>query len=353
MGAVVRSIDAARAQKPKGSLARPTAGGAGRFVQGLSAEGRAAEAARSRRDPRSAQPGISDVIEAALDLGMRVARAVSEIWGVDLPGPTAMPADLPEMDAFGHDAAYEERAAVLFRWLYRSWWRVQVRGIERVPSKGRVLLVANHAGGLFAYDGAMAKVALRDVHPAARNLRPLIDDFVYDTPFVGNFMSRCGGVRACEDNALRLLENDEAVIVFPEGTKGVGKLFRDRYRLVRFGRGGFIRVALKTGSPIVPVAIVGAEEIHPVLGRWDWMGRQIGLPYFPMTPTFPWLGALGLVPLPSRWRIEFGEPMDFASTYGPDAASDPLLVNRLAEEVRARVQDMVFDALERRGPAFL
>ncbi len=341
-GAVVRSIGSAR----------PRGGAPASPVLPAAATSRGATPARSRRDARPMRPGVSDVVEAALDLGMQAARALGELSGIEWSAPAAA-GDLPEIDPFGHDAAYAERVGMVFRWLYRSWWRVQVRGIEQVPAAGRVLLVGNHAGALFAYDGAMVKVALRDVHPAARNLRPLIDDFVYDTPFIGDFMSRVGGVRACEENANRLLEADEAVIVFPEGTKGIGKPFRDRYRLVRFGRGGFIRVALRTGTPIVPVAIVGAEEIHPVLGRWDWLGRQVGLPYFPLTPTFPWLGPLGLVPLPSRWRIEFGEPLDIAATYGPDAANDPLLVSRLSEDVRARVQDMVFDALERRGPAFL
>jgi 1-acyl-sn-glycerol-3-phosphate acyltransferase len=135
--------------------------------------------------------------------------------------------------------------------------------------------------------------------------------------------------------------------VFPEGVKGVGKRYKDRYRLARFGRGGFVRVALRTGAPIVPCAIVGAEEIHPVLAKADWIGKPIGLPYFPITPTFPVLGALGLVPLPSKWWIDFGEPMDLRE-HGPEAADDPIVVNRIAEDVRTRIQGMVNERLARR-----
>src|SRR5690606_995862 len=130
----------------------------------------------------------------------------------------------------------------------------------------------------------------------------LVDDFVYRLPFIGDFMTRCGAVRASMQNAERLLRQEEVVAVFPEGTKGIGKPFERRYRLERFGRGGFVRLALRTGAPVVPVAIVGAEEIHPLIARWEWLARQIGLPYFPVTPTFPWLGLLGLIPLPSKWR---------------------------------------------------
>src|SRR5262249_37958133 len=172
-----------------------------------------------------------------------------------------------------------------------------------------------------------------------------------DLPFVGTFMSRCGAVRACPENATRLLERDEAVIVFPEGTRGIGKPYEQRYRLVRFGRGGFVRIALRTGAPIVPIAIIGSEEIHPILGRWDWLARLINLPYFPLTPTFPWLGLLGLVPLPSKWRIEFGAPIEWAAHYGPQGADDRLLVSRLTEEGRQRGQRIGADALPRPPPA--
>jgi 1-acyl-sn-glycerol-3-phosphate acyltransferase len=311
---------------------------------------------RTLAESGGAAPGgsrITEMFDAALEAYARLARELDDASPLSLLSTLVAPGRIPEVDEFGYDAEYEQGVAPLFRALYRTWWRVEVDGLENVPSDGRVLLVANHAGGLFAYDGAMLKVAVQDHHPARRNLRPLVDDFVYNLPFVGDFMTRCGAVRACPENAERLLRRDHAVVVFPEGTKGVGKPYSQRYRLQRFGRGGFVRIALRTGAPIVPVAIIGSEEIHPIIGRWDWLARQLRLPYFPLTPTFPWLGLLGLVPLPSKWRIEFGRPLDWSQQFGPDAARDRLLVSRLTEDVRQRVQRLVIEALERRGPAFL
>lgn len=297
------------------------------------------------------EQSVAAALETLLDGYARLARALGGAHPLEALAALLSPRRAVEVDAFGYDRAFEQSVAPIFRWLYRTWWRVETAGIERVPSAGRALLVANHAGGVFAYDGAMLKVGLMDEHPAHRALRPLVDDFVYRLPFVGDFMTRCGGVRASMQNAERLLRMEEVVAVFPEGTKGIGKPFEQRYRLTRFGRGGFVRLALRTGAPVLPVAIVGAEEIHPLIGRWDWLARQIGLPYFPLTPTFPWLGLLGLIPLPSKWRIEIGEPFDWSS-YGPKAADDRILVSRLTEEVRSRIQHMLVGALERRGPAF-
>lgn len=299
----------------------------------------------------SPERSVVDAIDALLGAYATAARAIGRSRLFDLLARPPSRPGIPAVDAFGYDREYEESVAPFFRALYRHWWRVETAGIERVPASGRVLLVGNHAGGVFAYDGAMVKLALLDEHPEGRVARPLVDDFVYRLPFLGDFMTRCGGVRASTQNAERLLRREQAVLVFPEGTKGIGKPYRERYRLARFGRGGFVRVALRTGSPVIPIAVVGAEEIHPILGKWDWLARQIGLPYFPLTPTFPWLGLAGLIPLPSKWRIEFGEPLDW-SEYGPEAARDRLLVSRLTEEVRGRVQRMLVGALERRGPAF-
>jgi len=295
---------------------------------------------------------ITDALEALLDGYARIARGLEEGSLAGLVRRLRSRAHVAGVDDFGYDREFEQVVAPLFRALYRTWWRVETRGIEHVRASGRVLMVANHAGGMFAYDGAMLKVALLDEHPAHREVRPLVDDFVYNLPYVGTFMTRCGGVRASPENADRLLKRDEAVVVFPEGTKGIGKAYRDRYRLARFGRGGFVRIALRTGAPVVPVAIVGSEEIHPIIGRWEWLARLLGLPYFPLTPTFPWLGVFGLLPLPSKWRIEFGRPLDWSDRYGPEAAKDRLLVSRLTEEVRQQVQRLLAEAIERRGPAF-
>jgi 1-acyl-sn-glycerol-3-phosphate acyltransferase len=141
------------------------------------------------------------------------------------------------------------------------------------------------------------------------------------------------------------------VAVFPEGVKGAGKPFRERYRLQRFGRGGFVEIALRTGAPIVPVAVVGSEEIYPKIGDAGLVARAIGAPYFPVTPTFPLLGPLGLVPLPSKWRIEFCEPIDL-SGYGPEAADDRALMFELSERVRDTIQEKLYENLVKRGPAF-
>ena len=174
------------------------------------------------------------------------------------------------VDEFGYDAAFQARLAPLIRLLYEQWWRVEASGLDHVPLSGRLLLVGNHSGGLFPYDGLMIAEALRAHHPGGgRDARPLVEDFVYHMPFLGPVLARAGIVRASSQNARRLLAREQAVIAFPEGAKGLGKYYRDRYRLQRFARGGFVSLALQTGAPLVPVAVVGAEEIHPVLARWD------------------------------------------------------------------------------------
>ena len=253
-------------------------------------------------------------------------------------------------DEFGLDPAFEEFVAPLFVFLYRRWWRVETRGLANVPESGAALIVANHSGAIFPYDGAMLKVALRLEHPAARELRPLVHDFVFRAPLLASLMTRIGGVRASPENAERLLRRGEVVAVFPEGLRGMQKRFTERYRLQRFGRGGFAALALKTATPIVPVAVIGAEEAHPLLGTWEWPAKLLDLPYFPLTPTFPWLGPLGLVPLPSKWILRFGEPID-RDRLAKDAA-DAESVHRLADEVRETIQKMVDETLRERGPAF-
>ena len=251
-----------------------------------------------------------------------------------------------DTDEFGYDARFADRVRPLFEFLYTVWWRVEAHGVDAVPHTGPALIVANHSGVL-PWDGAMMKLALRHEHPARRESRLLALDMFALFPFLAPFLARTGEVRANPENGERLLRQGEVVGVFPEGVKGVGKRFENRYQLARFGRGGFVRLALRTGAPIVPCAIVGAEEIHPVLAKADWVGNLIGLPYFPITPTWPHLGPLGLVPLPTKWTIEFADPIS-VDEYGAGAADDPILVNRLKERVRARIQDMVATRLARR-----
>jgi 1-acyl-sn-glycerol-3-phosphate acyltransferase len=251
-----------------------------------------------------------------------------------------------ETDEFGYDLKFTETLRPFLEFMYTVWWRVETTGIERVPSQGPTLVVANHSGVL-PWDGPMINVALRHEHPARRHCRMLALDMFALLPFLAPLLARTGAIRANPENAIRILERGELAGVFPEGVKGVGKPFKNRYKLARFGRGGFVRIALKTGAVIVPTAVVGSEEIHPNLAQANFIGRPFGLPYFPITPTFPWLGLLGTIPLPTKWSIDFGEPLDL-SRYSKDAADDPILVNRLSEQVRRQIQTMIDGRLARR-----
>lgn len=255
-------------------------------------------------------------------------------------------------DEWGFDEEFTETVFPVFEFLYSKWWRVQVEGAANVPGHGRVLLVANHSGTIFPFDATMIATAIQKEHPLPRWIRAMVLNWAFDLPFISYLLRRMGGVAANPTNLSRLLEGDHPVMVFPEGQKGFGKSFADRYRLQRFGRGGFVEVALETGAPIVPVAVVGAEEIYPKLGESKPMARLLGAPYVPLTPTFPWLGPVGLLPLPSRWRIEFLEPIDLTG-YGPGSSEDKSLVFNLSEQVREQIQEAVYRGLVERGPAFL
>jgi 1-acyl-sn-glycerol-3-phosphate acyltransferase len=256
-----------------------------------------------------------------------------------------------EEDEWGFDEGFADLVEPFFGFLYDRWWRVRVEGTERVPAHGRALLASNHAG-ILPWDGTMISLALLREHPLPRHPRFLVLNWAFDLPWISVFIRKVGGVVASPYNALRLLEQDQLVAVFPEGVKGTGKPFSERYQLQRFGRGGFVEIALRAGAPIVPVAVVGSEEIYPKLGDVPPLARMIGAPFFPVTPTFPWLGPLGVVPLPSKWRIEFCEPIETAS-YGPEAASDRGLVLELTDQVRQTVQDALLRNLVARGPAFI
>ena len=255
-----------------------------------------------------------------------------------------------QVDDFGLDPRYERRIRPLVDLLYRRYFRVESKNINRVQGSGRCLVIANHSGTL-PFDGLMLRAAFRLDHPAQRELRWLAEDYVYYVPFLGTAMNRLGAVRACPENAARLLAKDELVAVFPEGVFGMGKLFSERYKLQRFGRGGFIRLALRTQTPVVPACIVGAEEANPLLFRLETLGRSLGLPYLPVTPTFPWLGPLGLLPAPVKWKVCFADPLEL-SNYGPEAADDHVLVGRLARQVQNRIQDMLDAEIRNRKSIF-
>ena len=237
---------------------------------------------------------------------------------------------------YGMDLELIEVVRPFLGFMYRSWWRVMAEGLEHVPGEGRALMVSNHSGVL-PWDGAMIGTAVFDEHPTPRVTRCLHLSWFSTLPVVAPALAAFGQVQALPENAIRLLEDDQLVCVFPEGLKGVGKLFRDRYKLARFGRGGFVQMALRTGAPLIPVAVIGAEETYPMLANAKPIARLIGFPYFPITPLFPWFGLLGVVPLPSKWTLVFHEPIATAH-YGPQAADDPLLVSELSEQVRGRIQ---------------
>jgi 1-acyl-sn-glycerol-3-phosphate acyltransferase len=244
-----------------------------------------------------------------------------------------------EVDEFGMDEVVLARARPLFDLLYDLYWRVELEGLENLPEQGPCLLVANHSG-LLPWDGLMLAHAIERYHPARERPRFFVADWLVTLPFVQPYLARLGGVRACRENAERLLEAGRFVIAFPEGVKGAAKVFRERYRLKRFGRGGVVRVALESGAPLVPVGIVGAEEVHPILFKTHTPARVVGLPFLPVTPTFPLLGPLGALPLPSKWVIRIGAPLPLEHLE-PDLARDELLVSRMTEDLRAAVQTLV------------
>jgi 1-acyl-sn-glycerol-3-phosphate acyltransferase len=255
------------------------------------------------------------------------------------------------VDEFGFDPHLNDAIILpLLRVLFNKWFRVEVSGIENLPETGAALIVANHAGVL-PFDGMMTSVAVRDNHPTHRDLRLLAADMVFDMPMIGQTARKAGHTMACTDDAHRLLAGGELTAVFPEGYKGLGKHFKDRYKLQRFGRGGFVSAALRTKAPIVPCSIVGSEEIFPMMADVKLLARLLGLPYFPVTPLFPLAGPLGLVPLPSKWYIQFGEPIDTAD-YDESAADDPMVTFDLTDQVRETIQQTLYQLLANRRNTF-
>ena len=255
------------------------------------------------------------------------------------------------VDAFGFDEDFTDNVYLpLLRPLYSKWFRVEVSGIENLPREGGALLVANHSGTV-ALDSLMTQVAVHDEHPAHRHLRMLGADLVFETPLIGEVARKSGSTLATQSDAERLLSSGELVGVWPEGFKGIGKPFSERYRLQRFGRGGFVSAAVRTGVPIIPCSIVGAEEIYPIIGNMKTVARLLGVPFAPVTPTWPLLGPLGLIPLPSKWLIEFGEPVH-TGHLGPAAAEDPMLVFDLTDRIRESIQQTLHSLLRQRRSAF-
>jgi 1-acyl-sn-glycerol-3-phosphate acyltransferase len=251
-----------------------------------------------------------------------------------------------ETDEWGLDWEFVEVIRPFFEFMYSKYFRVQTTGLENVPDLGRVLLVSNHSGQL-PWDGAMIATAIYCDHPAQRLSRSLYATWFPTLPFFSTILERGGQVMATVENGTRLLKQDELVAVFPEGIKGVGKLFKDRYRLARFGRGGFVKMALDTQSPMIPVSVVGAEETYVSIYKSQTLAKLTGFPFFPISLRFPWLGLLGFIPFPTKWFIDFGPP-----NYEPGAAQNLVLVSQLSDQIRNIVQDMIYQRLAQRHSVF-
>ena len=307
-------------------------------------------------DPQAAEPQVAaspPVGPPPVDPPDRPADVI-DVWDQRIAGALAFLrrrlAGAYEVDDFGFDPELTDSMFYpMLRRLYRDWFRTEVYGIENVPDLGGGLLVGNHSGTL-ALDAMMLAVALRDQHPQDRHLRLLGADLVFRMPVLSELARKAGATVACHPDAERLMSNGELVGVFPEGFKGIGKRYADRYKLQRFGRGGFVSAALRTGTPIIPVAIVGAEEIYPMLADLKPLARLLGVPYFPVTPTFPWLGPLGLVPLPSKWLIQFCPPIPTAHL--SEFADDPMVVYNLSDQVRETIQHPLYRLLMARRSVF-
>jgi 1-acyl-sn-glycerol-3-phosphate acyltransferase len=236
---------------------------------------------------------------------------------------------------------------LLYDFMYRYWFRVEVEGLENVPSSGGAMLVSNHSGAL-PPDAPMIAKAIKEEHPHPRPVNITVEHFFKGYPGFSMLVSKIGCVAAHPANVHRLLYDEgQLVLVFPEGRKGTEKLYKNRYRLRRFGRGGFVEAAMRARAPIVPVCVVGAEEAAPIFAHLSPLQKLTGLIYAPLTPTFPHFGLLGMLGyLPAKFRIRFLEPIEFDEA-GLD--EDKNLVQTVAHDIRARIQENLFDMLEQRN----
>ena len=249
-------------------------------------------------------------------------------------------------DPFGFQPESVRPYVLGMAFFYRYWFRVEPRGLENVP-EGRVLLISNHAGNTFAWDGAMLATSLfLDAEPP-RMVRGMAEYYLPQIPFFGTVLHRAGSVVGTPANCVQLLEREEAVMVFPEGERGFVKTLRHRYELQRFGL-GFLRLALETDTPIVPVGIVGSEEQSPGIARSKLLGRLIGAPVAPLTLTMPWLGPMGMLPLPVKFRMNFGAPLRFEG----DPAEDDAHMQRKVDVVKDAIRGLIEAGLAARKTWF-
>jgi 1-acyl-sn-glycerol-3-phosphate acyltransferase len=254
------------------------------------------------------------------------------------------------VDGFGMDEVYAKRIGPLLDFLFEDYFRVEMAGLSRIPNRNAALIVANHAG-MWPLDALMLAYGIHKRHPKNRMARCLLEDYYMRAPFLAPMLTRLGMVRAHRENAARLLSTGHLVGVFPEGQNAAIKPYSKRYQLGRFGRGGCVRLAYESGVEIIPCAIVGSEETYPIIDNLQWVRRRLGVNVWPITLTFPALGPAGLIPLPSKWMILFGDPIDPHKSLS--SADDDIGVHRLKEEVRTRIQWLIHDLLSRRESVWL
>lgn len=252
----------------------------------------------------------------------------------------------PRTDLWGFDPAFHRQVMPWCEWVCEQAFRTTVTCLERPPWRAPRIFVAHHAS--FLPLDALAIQCVLGSMVSLPPIRPLLEDYVFTLPYIGLWMSRLGSVRACQENAVLLLRRGFSVLAFPEGVKGAGKTLFERDRVQRFGRGGLVRLALRTGIGVVPIGIAGPERAYPVLARFESVGRAVGLPFLPVTPTLPLLGPLGLCPLPSRFSIVVGETLDLRAEAGLKSGEgvhgvepDEATVLRLNEVVRGQVRDLL------------
>ena len=356
-----RQLGGAASKRPRSTSSQRTRSLAGERqgpprLRAVTEADAAAAAAAAALDSESSK---SSLIPGGIPLDeivVAVVQAAQRVLGADWEGRlAAFVAALRrrlsgefEVDEFGFDSQITEVLSAAVEPLAERWFRLEVRGVENIPAEGGALLVANHSGTV-PIDALVTSYAVHRY--SGRNLRPLGADLVFALPFVGQVARKVGATLACAADAERLLTTGELAGVWPEGFKGIGKPYSERYKLQRFGRGGFVSSAMRAGVPIIPVSIVGAEEIYPLVGNVPSLARLLGLPYLPITPFFPLLGPLGMIPLPSKWIIEFGEPIR-TDAYEPDAADDPMLLFNVTDQVRETIQQTLYKLLVDRGNAF-
>lgn len=293
--------------------------------------------------PQATETGVArELAELASSLLPAMREKLRGLAGLFRIGETGA-----HLDAHGMDPTLLVRAAPLLDFLYLTWWRVEATSAASLP-EGPVVVVANHGGSL-PWDALVLRLAVRRETPSHLDLRPLLDAATFSLPLVGRAAARLGAVPATPENALRLLSEGAAVGVFPEGT--APRSWSERYRIGAFGRGGFVKLALRAGAAIVPCAIVGSEEASPPVGRAGFLAETFRFPLLAGLPGFS-VGPLAGLPLPSRWTLRFGEPLDTGGL-GPEAARDPAAVARLAAEARGRLQALLDEAVAARRSVYL